>query len=1133
MWANALDDIPYRRWAAVGTNTIRSVVPVPTPAGPNQGPDGITHAWNGCIFDTQRGRYVCWGGGHASYGGNEIYAFPVDTLTWTRVWGPSPSSGGYDPFDLPMTNPTCPGVYSDGSIDARHNYDGIAYLPPPYDKYFAGGGSRYCESGGAANDAWLFNPVTLAWTKNPQNPPTNTFVDNEMVSAWDSTLGVLWFCWPRNGDPCSSFNPSTNTFTQRTDAGPDYGKSKLVYDSTRQRLMAVGGGNPSYGWNPVASGAMNRYVVTHSGNATCTTMMTQRPGVQYDPVIDRYVAWSGGSTVCLGVYTSGTNVDWSIATLDAGNTVTPSAGRTGGTYGAFQRVPSKPGVYLVLNDIDESVYAFRLYGAVGGETLPTLADELAAYSKWGLTCLNTGGTGYGGPYPCLTDADFPQGDVPFTSMDFSNIHQSSEGDDLWTYLWQYIRTSRANYLTRVNGWRNWWVSLTVGSGTQWNTDAGTSGFEMDHINCIGLVMKYQYDGDAAALAKAVELAGQIKTFYDPKPITAQVSTGNGLRGFGRHAQCIIRLAEVTGDVQWVTLRDKLVQMMLNTSSWQTVSSLVAAYPSTLGTLGLPPVGGMYFMNQTQTDARLPAGSYALGGRITAGFHPGIMAEAMWQAWRVTGNTQIRDRILEMAAYVDAYGLDTSILYTGNSYGIHPTCGIWHSYRGCTAPPFTGFADPNYTISNTNLLVMASELTTGTTSQYYYDRAQYFWRRTAQANYNGLGQPNRIPDGNYNHYQDVKTASGDGHDNLDYNKGELQYTWRLFKGGGRTLGGGVSDTTAPTIPENLSVLANGTTITLTWTACTDDSGTATVNIKRSVGTGTTPVAYTTDTAPPFDDTNLTPTTVYRYRISCSDPSGNTSADNTNGIQEATTGSPPPPSAPIAAYDFGTNQGTSVVDNSGNGNTGTLINGPIWTSGQYNYAVDFDGANDVMLVTTATTIDNQHTFEVNGWLRPQTLGGLSNGRIFHKGTSSVRKKLYQCGTASVCADINRATNNATFTAASNSLPLNEWSYIRFTYSPTDGPRFYRGATCGSITEVTYASRNAGTNTTASEAGQPAYFGNNPAGNEGFDGTMDNLRWYSYIRTVGDAQIDCQTAIIVPSSTILRAVPLMIRPGIRRLR
>src|SRR5215831_10640591 len=49
------------------------------------GPANVIAAWCGGALDTQRSRLILWGGGHADYYGNELYAFDIPTLKWSRL----------------------------------------------------------------------------------------------------------------------------------------------------------------------------------------------------------------------------------------------------------------------------------------------------------------------------------------------------------------------------------------------------------------------------------------------------------------------------------------------------------------------------------------------------------------------------------------------------------------------------------------------------------------------------------------------------------------------------------------------------------------------------------------------------------------------------------------------------------------------------------------------------------------------------------------------------------------------------------------------------------------------------------------------------------------------------------------
>src|SRR5882762_4802922 len=71
---------------------------------------------------------------------------------------------------------------------------------------------------------------------------------------------------------------------------------------------------------------------------------------------------------------------------------------------------------------------------------------------------------------------------------------------------------------------------------------------------------------------------------------------------------------------------------------------------------------------------------------------------------------------------------------------------------------------------------------------------------------------------------------------------------------------------------------------------------------------------------------------------------------------------------AAYAMDEGSGTTISDKSGNNNTGTLTNGPTWTTGKYGGALLFDGVDDRVRVNDSNSLDltNAATFEA--WVYP---------------------------------------------------------------------------------------------------------------------------------------------------------------------
>ncbi|MFF3362205.1 glycoside hydrolase family 48 protein [Streptomyces misionensis] len=94
------------------------------------------------------------------------------------------------------------------------------------------------------------------------------------------------------------------------------------------------------------------------------------------------------------------------------------------------------------------------------------------------------------------------------------------------------------------------------------------------------------------------------------------------------------------------------------------------------------------------------------------------------------------------------------------------------------------------------------------------------------------------------------------------------------------GGGTGDTTPPTVPTNLAVAATtDTSVSLTWTASTDDVGVAGYDVYR--GTTLAGSAVTTS----FTDSGLKASTAYSYTVRAKDAAGNVSA--ASGAVTATT------------------------------------------------------------------------------------------------------------------------------------------------------------------------------------------------------------------------------------------------------
>lgn len=328
-----IDDLQPGHWYEVPNSHIRDHVPVPSPPG---NPRSVIQAWSGGAYDTKRDRLIVWGGGHNDYGGNEIYVFDVNTLKWSRIWGPSQIE-----MIQAQKGGECVDTYADGNPVSRHTYNGLQYLPS-LDKFWIHSGSRYCGGGSRGKDTWIFDFDSLMWERKSDSP------DSKLgeISGYDPVTGHVFVVERRD---ILEYDPVVDTWTDRGDGyAPNYMTADV--DPENRLLVAVGDGLVRV-WD------LNTWQYTASQPTTdgSAIVNSNAAGFVYDPVIKRFVGWIGGTDV----YTLDVKTwTWEKHSPAATNTVTPTQPPEKGTYGRFRYIPSR-NAYIVINNIDENVYIYK------------------------------------------------------------------------------------------------------------------------------------------------------------------------------------------------------------------------------------------------------------------------------------------------------------------------------------------------------------------------------------------------------------------------------------------------------------------------------------------------------------------------------------------------------------------------------------------------------------------------------------------------------------------------------------------------------------------------------------------------------------------------------------------------------
>ena len=179
----------------------------------------------------------------------------------------------------------------------------------------------------------------------------------------------------------------------------------------------------------------------------------------------------------------------------------------------------------------------------------------------------------------------------------------------------------------------------------------------------------------------------------------------------------------------------------------------------------------------------------------------------------------------------------------------------------------------------------------------------------------------------------------------------------------------SEIIPPSMPANLAATAiSSSQINLTWTASTDNVGVTGYRIYRCQGIGCTPSTTRVNTSATnsYTDDGLTASTAYVYKVAAYDAALNVSSQSNSA--SATTQAMSPGAA-LGWWKLDETSGTNARDSSGNGNTGTLVNGPFWITGKINGSLSFDGVDDYVSVTLSSAPGIPYSISL--WVKPQRL------------------------------------------------------------------------------------------------------------------------------------------------------------------
>jgi PKD repeat protein len=243
--------------------------------------------------------------------------------------------------------------------------------------------------------------------------------------------------------------------------------------------------------------------------------------------------------------------------------------------------------------------------------------------------------------------------------------------------------------------------------------------------------------------------------------------------------------------------------------------------------------------------------------------------------------------------------------------------------------------------------------------------------------------------------------------------------------------------------------------------------------------------------------------YSVKLTVTGPGGAASAVKASYIVVATSAT-----GLVAAYSFDVGSGNTLADASGNGNTGTLKNGPVWATGKYGGSLQFDGVNDYVTIPNSASLDLAGAkLTISFWVNLTDRSGpdmVLLGKPWVAGTMTYPYFQYAVefdANGDKTLDFYFGDTTDRLRGPFSMKPaVGAWTYAAFTYDGT--------AVKGYLNGVQQLSAPA--TQTIKARGNSLLIGVDAGFGQAFEGRLDQVRIYTRALTPGELQADMNSPI-----------------------
>ena len=254
---------------------------------------------------------------------------------------------------------------------------------PTTDRYCAVSAFGTFPNGLAAPRVDCFDFTARRWSQMKDAPNAGGL----LTTTFDPATNRVWVMGNRSSGTgyLAEWDPATDTWTKRSTSPSGVNdRSGPLLDTKRRRLVFLGGGNVRM-FDLTQPGMLVSQLITLKGDAEIA--LRDRPGFAYDPVNDKYVAYSGvegGGTRDIYIIDP---VTWTSTRTTLGGPVVPAipasvdtGGWFNGIYGRLAYIPAKNAFIFINNHVKDTVFFFKLSAAAGGTGVVSAVEYY--YAAW-------------------------------------------------------------------------------------------------------------------------------------------------------------------------------------------------------------------------------------------------------------------------------------------------------------------------------------------------------------------------------------------------------------------------------------------------------------------------------------------------------------------------------------------------------------------------------------------------------------------------------------------------------------------------------------------------------------------------------------------------------------------------------